>query len=229
MNIYLNAHQRNPNTRIRVHPLLLSLSETIAASDTNPEISNVSEDDKRVLGSIYYTPPSALPPLEMHISRENGLSHLSNRICYVLMSVAGCQECMASAPQNNPGGEGNSSQVNSAATSHPQGDNAVHMGGASLNLSNKAKKRQRSSSGVTQGNLSSTRGPKAAAAIRKAKGKRVQKAGSQDVNPSSTEQMSYKSSQGGRDQEVEPRTLTGGLVQDFSDDIHCLLKTQMTI
>jgi len=181
------------------------------------------------LGSIYYTSPSELPPLEMHISGGNGLSHLSNRICYVLTSVASCQECMASAPQNNLGGEGDSSQVDSAATSHAQGDNAVHMGGASLNLSNKGKKRQRASLGVTQGNLSSTCSPKAAVAICRAKGKRVQKVGSQDVNPSSTDKISYKSSQEGRDQEVEPCTLTGGLIQDFSDDIRCLLKIQMTI
>lgn len=229
MNIYLDALKRNPNTCIRVHPLLLSLSETVAASETDPKISNISENDERTSSSIYYTPPSEFPPLEIHFPGKNGPSHLSNQIGYVLTSVAGCRECMASAPQDNSGEEGNSSQVNSAAMSHALGDNAAHTGGTSLGLRNNAKKRRRASSGGTQGNLSSTRGPKAAVVIRRAKGKRAQKAGLRGANPSSAEEMSDKSSQEGRGQEVEPRMFTGGLVQHFSDDIRCLLKTQTTI
>ena len=140
MNIYLDALKRNPNTCIWVHLLLLSLSEMVAASETDPKISNISENDKRMSSSIYYTPPSAFPPLEIHFPGKNGLSHLSNQIGYILTLVAGCRECMASASQDNSGEEGNSSQVNSAAMSHALGDNAAHMGGTSLGLRNNAKK-----------------------------------------------------------------------------------------
>jgi len=201
----------------------------VAASETDPKISNISENDKRMSSSIYYTLPSAFLPLEIHFPGKNGLSHLSNQIGYILISVAGCRECMASAPQDNLGGEGNSSQVNLAAMSHALGDNVAHMGGTSLGLCNNMKKCWCASLGGTQGNLSSTHGPKAAVVICRAKGKRAQKAGLWGANPISAEEMSNKPSQEGRGQKVEPHMFTGGLVQHFSDDICCLLKTQMTI
>ena len=74
MSIYANAYKKNPNLIVRVHPLLLSLTEAIDASETNPDISTVSENDERVLNSKFYTSPRALPPLEIHSSGKNGQS-----------------------------------------------------------------------------------------------------------------------------------------------------------
>lgn len=54
----------------RVHPLLLSLSETWKASDTSPEIHSISENDPRVVGSPYYVSPSKLPPLSAHFEKQ---------------------------------------------------------------------------------------------------------------------------------------------------------------
>jgi hypothetical protein len=54
----------------RVHPLLLSLSETWKVSDTSPDILSISEDDPRVIGSRYYVSPSELPPLNPHFERQ---------------------------------------------------------------------------------------------------------------------------------------------------------------
>jgi hypothetical protein len=132
---------------------------------------------------------------------------------------------MESAPQDNSGGEGNIAQGNSATA--PLEDNTAHMGTASLSTRNKGKKRRRASLGG--GNLSSTRAPKVAGVTRRAKGKWRQKAGLQDANAASSEGMSDKSSQEGRNLEVEPRTLTGGAVQHFADDIRCSLKAQTLI
>jgi hypothetical protein len=58
----------------RVHPLLLSLTEVFKESDIKPNIGSVSEDDPRILGSKYYTPPSQFPPLDIHLHGENGAS-----------------------------------------------------------------------------------------------------------------------------------------------------------
>ena len=112
MRIYRGTRRRNSNPTIRIHSLLLSLSETIQASQTNPDISAISENDERVLGNDLYTPPSAFPPLEIHFSGQNGLPLLSTKNGYDLTSVAGCRECMTSAPQDNSGGEGDSSGAN---------------------------------------------------------------------------------------------------------------------
>ena len=79
MNFFVNASSGNPNLTIRVHLLLLSLTETINASEENPDISAILENDKRVLESRYYTLPSKLPPLEIHFPGQNGLSLLSNQ------------------------------------------------------------------------------------------------------------------------------------------------------
>jgi len=90
MNFYANTHKANPNLTIRIHPLLLSLAETINASDANPDIRTISENDERALRSDLYIPPSAFPLLEIHFSGQNGPSLLSNQNGYFLTSVACC-------------------------------------------------------------------------------------------------------------------------------------------
>jgi len=187
MRFYIEARDRNPDNPIRVHPLLLSLSKTIDASETNPDIGAITENDERALESDHYTLPSALPRLEIHYPGQNGSSLKSNQNGYSLTSLAGCQECMASTPQDDPGGEGNATQCNSPATPHTLEDDIAHIGSASFSTRNKGKKRRRASSGV-QGNLSNTRSPKAAALMHRTKGKGAQKAGSRDVNTSSSEE-----------------------------------------
>jgi hypothetical protein len=46
---------------------------------TNPDMSAVSGDDKRVLGHEFYTSPNELPPLEIHFSGQNSTYSLSNK------------------------------------------------------------------------------------------------------------------------------------------------------
>lgn len=98
------------------------------------------------------------------------------------------------------------------------------MGSASRN---KGKRHRRASSGG--GNPSSTRTLKGAGAICRAKGKRRQMARSQDADAATSERISDKSPQEGLNQEVEPRTLTGGPVQHFADDMRFSLKAQMSL
>lgn len=74
MSFYADNCKRNPNVTIRIHPLLLSLTGTIEASETNPDINAISENDERALRSKLYTSPSAFPPLEIHFSGKNGQS-----------------------------------------------------------------------------------------------------------------------------------------------------------
>ncbi len=205
----------NPNSTIRVHPLLVSLSEAVHASASSPDISSISENDERALRSNFYTSPSEMPPLEIHSSGQNGPSLLSNINGYALMSVAGCRECMGLAPQDNSG-EGNATQDSSAATPHAPEDNLEDIGGTSLRAHSKGKKHRRASSGGTQGNLSNSRGPKVAGVIRRPKEKQAQKAGSRDDNPSSPEE---KLSQEGRDRETEPRMFTRVPVQHSTDNL----------
>jgi hypothetical protein len=169
MNFYADTLHRNPNLTIRVHPLLLSLSKMINASQTNPDIGTISENDKRALRSDLYILPGALPPLEIHFSGQNGPSLLSNQNGYALTSVAYCRECMASTPQDSTGVEGNVTQGSSAATFYALEDNPVHIGSASLSPRNKGRKRRRAYSGDVQGNILNTRGPKAAGIIRRTK------------------------------------------------------------
>jgi hypothetical protein len=79
MGFYFERSAGDTKRPIRVHPILLSLEKTIDASETDPDISTISENDARAVGSGYYTSPSALPPLEIHISGQNGPSLLSNQ------------------------------------------------------------------------------------------------------------------------------------------------------
>ena len=235
MRFYIKACGRNPDNPIPVHLLLLSLSKTVDASETNPDIGAISENDERVLNSDHYTSPSAFPPLEIHSPGKNGSSLKSNQNGYTLTSLADCQECMASAPQDGSGGEGNAAQCNSAATPHALEDNIAHIGGASFSTRNKGKKRRRASLGA-QGNLSNTHSPKAAALMHRTKGKSAQKVGSRDVNasspeetPAGDEETPENPSQEGRDRGVEPGMFTRGAAQHFADDICCSLKAQTVI
>jgi hypothetical protein len=112
MTFYVAARNRNPSLNIRVHPLLLSLTAAIDASETNPDIKAISETDERALRSEFYTSHSTLPPLEIHFSGQNGPSFLSNQNSYSLTgkSLAVCRECWPSASQNNSGGTGNATK-----------------------------------------------------------------------------------------------------------------------
>jgi hypothetical protein len=220
MKFYADSRIRDSNLTIRVHPLLLSLTETISASETNPDISTISENDKRALRSNFYTSPNTLPPLEIHFSGQNGPSLLSNKNGCALTpeSVAGCRECMGSAPQDDSGRESNAAQGISAATFHALEGNLAHVGSTSPSARNKGKKRRCASSGGVQGNISNTRGPKAAGVIHRAKGKQAETAGSCDANPSPLEEKSDKSTKEGRDQEAGPRMFIGVPIQSFPND-----------
>jgi hypothetical protein len=48
------------------------------ASEKSPDISTISKNNTSIFENSMYTSPSALPMLEMHYSRQNGLSPLSN-------------------------------------------------------------------------------------------------------------------------------------------------------
>ncbi len=74
INFYANASNRNSGISIRIHPLLLSLGKTIDASETDPDISAISENDERALSSNRYTSPSDFPPLGLHLYGIHGLS-----------------------------------------------------------------------------------------------------------------------------------------------------------
>jgi hypothetical protein len=67
---YFEEVERGSQTPPRIHPLLLSLSETWKVSDTSPDIHSISENDPRVIGSHYYVSPSELPPLNPHFGRQ---------------------------------------------------------------------------------------------------------------------------------------------------------------
>jgi hypothetical protein len=217
MNFFSNTICRNPNITVCIHPLLLSLTETKQASPNNPDISSISETDKRISTSPFYTSPSALLPLENHFSGKNGPPLLSNHTGYVLTSVANCRECMISALQ------GHAAQGNSAATFHAPEDNLVHRGSASLNMHKKLRKHHCVSLGSVKGNLPNTCRPNVAGITCRAKGKQAQRVGSLDADPSSTEEQPEKSSQESRDWEAEPCMLTRVPVQHLVDDICCSL------
>lgn len=204
MCFYRAAYKENPNTPIRVHPLLLSLSETINASETNPDISAISENDKRVevLGHNLYISPSELPVLEMHILEQNSMPLLLNQNSHALTFLAGCRECMSPAPQDSSGGEGYGAEPTASPLFQAMQDNISYVG-TSKSTRNKGKKRRRASSGSVRGNLLSTCGPKAAALMRTTKERSAQKAGSRSVNASSSQEASETSSRGG-DKGVEP-------------------------
>ncbi len=84
MDFFVKALGRNSNHAIHIHPLLLSLTKTINASEINPDISSISENDERALRSDFYTSPSTFPLLDIHFSGKNGPSLLFNQSGYVL-------------------------------------------------------------------------------------------------------------------------------------------------
>ena len=202
-NIYANAYQKNSNTPIRIHPLLLSLRETISASETNPDISAISENDERVRGNDLYISPGAFPPLEIHFSGGNGASLFSSLNNSPLISVAGCQQCTPSVPQDISGEDVYTAQGDPAAALQ----NNVFM-----STRGSGKKRRRASSGGVQGSPSNTRSLKAAAlkCRVKKKGKRAQDTPSWGTIHSSTEEISDTFSQEGRDRKMEIGTFTRG-------------------
>jgi len=112
----------------------------MSMSKTNPDIRAILENNERVLTSDFYTLPSALPPLEIHFLVENGLFLLSNQHDYALTLVASCRECMKSAPQDNSGREGTTTQGKSDATAHALESNITHTGSTSLRVCKKGKK-----------------------------------------------------------------------------------------
>ncbi len=60
MNYFVNVNTRSP-TPPHVHPLLLSLALMFKESETSLNLSSVSEDNPKVLSSIYYASPKDLP------------------------------------------------------------------------------------------------------------------------------------------------------------------------
>ncbi|KAF8267231.1 hypothetical protein EI94DRAFT_1801938 [Lactarius quietus] len=54
-----------------VHPLLLSLCEVWNASDVSQDIHSISDNDSRVIGGIYYVPPSEFLPLSAHFTQND--------------------------------------------------------------------------------------------------------------------------------------------------------------
>lgn len=231
MNFYIDACRINSIRTIRVHPLLLSLSTIVEGSDANPDISTISENDKRVLESEFYTSPSALPPLEIHFSGQNGASLPINKNAHALtsQSVAGCRECIAFSSQDNLGSDGNAIESNSAAKSNALETKLAHIGSAPLSTRNKAKRHRRTSSGSVQGGLSNTRGQKAARVIRRSKGKLVQEADLLGVNPSHPEEKPDASSGEGRDWEAVPCMFSGIFLLACADGIRCSLKLPTVI
>ena len=242
MDFYVNAMSESQNTPIRIHPILLSLSEAMNNSKTNPDINTVSENDERVLTNSIYTLPSKLPPLEMHILGGNGPSLLPNQNDYALTSVAGCGECMKYRPQDNSGegstaaqdnsGEGSTAaQDKSEAAVHTPEDNISHSSSTSPSTPRKAKKRRRALSGSVQGHRSNKLGTNIVMLIRRAKGKQPQQTGSLGVNHSSSEDISDQPPQEdrGRREVEEPCMFAGSSVQRFSNCICCWPKVQTAI
>lgn len=68
------------SARPRVHPLFLSLTEAIRVSEEAPQIDAISENDPKLSEHIYYTSPELLPPLDIHLSDQNGTSPASIQI-----------------------------------------------------------------------------------------------------------------------------------------------------
>ena len=102
MYYFVRASDGNTN-HLRVHPLFLSLTVEFAKSDKSPDIGSVSENDPRTLSDDYYTPPSDLPPLNIHFPGQNGVTYLSDICSSLSSSVALCWECMVSQPHVNAG------------------------------------------------------------------------------------------------------------------------------
>ena len=66
----------------RTHPLLLSLTEAFNENSISPNLTDVSKDDPRVLRNPYYTSAKDFPPLDPHLSGQNGASLLSESLTF---------------------------------------------------------------------------------------------------------------------------------------------------
>jgi cell division protein FtsB len=113
---------------------LLSLTEVVEEAEMSPKLSSISEDDPRLPISKFYVPPGNFPPLEIHVSRQNGASPLIDPGNSTFTSAAGCRECMFSETQ----------------------DSSVGIGSSRI-AAHEAKKRRRASSGGVQDNLRTKR------------------------------------------------------------------------
>ena len=89
------------------HPLLLSLTKAFKENSISLNLNDVSEDDPRVLKNLYYTSAKNFPPMDAHLSGQNGVSLLSesltfNGIIYIMQkSAAECQMCALHNPPDN--------------------------------------------------------------------------------------------------------------------------------
>jgi hypothetical protein len=90
---------RKKGLQPRVHSLLLSL-----ASENEQDIASISEDDPRIMESVYYIAPARFPPLDMHFNGQNSASPsvLFNVNSLVFTSADDCRECQSSQQQDNP-------------------------------------------------------------------------------------------------------------------------------
>ena len=152
MNYFVNANTRSP-TPPRVHPLLLSLALMFKESETSPNLSSVSEDNPKVLSSIYYASPKDLPPLDIHLPGQNGAVPFSDVHGSLLTLVASCGECMAPKPQESLVMVGNvAMSIPSAApilesvAPEPQ-DNSTEVGHSIVTIPSSGKKQRRAAGG----------------------------------------------------------------------------------
>ena len=228
MKYYFEANKGNQNNTIRIHPVLLSVTQMVHAAETNPNITIIPEDDERVLNDGLYTSPGDFLPFEVHFSGQNCLSLRRSPLSpkwLTLKSAAGCGECTAFLPQDDLLGEEEATQGSSAEICHAQEDDLWGVKRASLRSHSKRKKHRRGSSRYYQDNLSTTRGSKAARVMYKSKGKKARKIGASIEKSDKSSQESHED----RDGEVEPRMFTRASVQGCADGICRLLKIKMAI
>src|SRR6266702_3773002 len=137
MNYFVNVNTRSP-TPPCVHPLLLSLALMFKESETSPNLSSVSEDNPKVLSSIYYASPKDLPPLDIHLPGQNGAVPFTDVHGSLLTSVASCGECMAPIPSAAP--------ILEYVAPEPQ-DNSTEVGHSIVTIPSSGKKQRRAASG----------------------------------------------------------------------------------
>ena len=97
---YFDEVSRGSQSPPRVHPLLLSLSETwkvAQSTNTSPDLNSISGDDPRIFGSQYYTLASDLPPLDVQLHgnvRHQGISNHSGAVQqnFGTLAIRSCNE-----------------------------------------------------------------------------------------------------------------------------------------
>jgi hypothetical protein len=90
VNSYYAACSRSPDLTIRIHPILLSLTQVLNTSGKDPDFSAIPLNDERVFGNSLYTSLSALPLLKIHFLGQNSLSLFSNQNGHTLKLVDDC-------------------------------------------------------------------------------------------------------------------------------------------